>query len=303
MKDCIVRIDGIWLIDYENVKTLNAGDKLGEFTLTEIVNGVDSSNLGSLVLENATEFSVISSVIGTNYECSSWSNEQYPVIDLFGDTYVPLLVSNGSIWQSHVNKLANLVLDSNETHTLKPGEKIDLGHGYALEVMEIDIDSENVWLEFTKDGKYVADQNILVGTDSNNTWTVTLDNIQGENDIVVMKVHVKQLFVGTETSVIWIDGIWLIDYANARTLNIGDKLGEFTLEQIISGTDSSNKGSLAFKNTSVADDVSVNDDSSDADSSLSSSPERRLAKLTNEKTESPTSWYWNFWECIIMRIR
>ena len=258
--------------------------------------------------DNVSNGTSICNVVGTHYECSSWSNEQYPVIDLFGDTYVPLLASNGSICQSHVNKLANLVLDSNETHTLKPGEKIDLGHGYALEVMEIDIDSENVWLEFTKDGQCVADQNILVGTDSNNTWTVTLDNIQGENDIVVMKVHVKQLFVGTETSVIWIDGIWLIDYANARTLNVGDKLGEFTLEQIISGTDSSNQGSLAFKNTSVADDASVNDDSSDADSSdadssSSSSPERRLAKLTNEKTESPTSWYWNFWECIIMRIR
>lgn len=252
--------------------------------------------------DNVSNGTSICSVIGTNYECSSWSDEQYPAIDLFGDTYVPLLASNSSLWQSHVNKLANLVLDSNETHTLKPGEKIDFGHGYALEVMEIDIDSENVWLEFTKDGQRIADQNILVDTD-NNTWTVTLDNIQGEKDIVVMKVHVKQLFVGTETSVIWIDGIWLIDYANARTLKIGDKIGEFTLEQIISGTDSSNLGSLAFKNASVADDASVNDDSSDDNSSSSTSLERGLAKFTNKNTESPTSWYWNFWEYIIMRIR
>lgn len=118
-----------------------------------------------------------------------------------------------------------------------------------------------------------------------------------------MKVHVKQLFVGTETSVIWIDGIWLIDYANARTLKIGDKIGEFTLEQIISGTDSSNLGSLAFKNASVADDASVNDDSSDDNSSSSTSLERGLAKFTNKNTESTTSWHWNFWEYIIMRIR
>ena len=140
--------------------------------------------------DNVSNGTSICNVVGTHYECDSWSNEQYPVIDLFGDTYVPLLASNGSIWQSHVNKLANLVLDSNETHTLKLGEKVDLGEGYALEVKQINIDNLKVWLAFTRNGQYIADQNLSVSADGNKTWSLALDNVQGENNIVVMKVYV-----------------------------------------------------------------------------------------------------------------
>jgi hypothetical protein len=46
-----------------------------------------------------------------------------------------------------------------------------------------------------------------------------------------MKVHVKQLFVGVENCIVFIDGIWLIDYANARTSNIGDEFGESHLNK------------------------------------------------------------------------
>ncbi|WP_054864466.1 S-layer protein domain-containing protein [Methanosarcina barkeri] len=247
--DNIVQIEGIWLIDYANARTLNIGDEIGGFTLQQIINGTNSSNLGSLIFKNATKSPVSCNVVSTSYKCSSWSNERYPVIDLFGETNVPLLANNDSIWQSHVDKLARLMVDSNETYTLKNGEKFDFGNGYALKVRQIDIDSEKVWLEFTKDGQHIADQNLSVNTsDENKTWTVTLDNVQGENNIVVMKVHVKQLFVGVENCIVFIDGIWLIDYANARTLNIGDEIGGLTLQQIINGTNSSNLGSLIFKN-------------------------------------------------------
>ena len=235
----------------------------------------------------------VCNVVGINYECGSWSNEQYPVIDLFGDEYVPLLANHDDIREAHVNKLAGLVLDSNETYTLEKGEKLDLGRGYALEVRQItdNIDSGKVWLEFTRDRQYVADQNISVDSENNKTWTVVLDNVQGENDIVVMKVHVRQLFVGTEKSIVWINGIWLIDYANARTLNIGDEFGEFTLEEIISGVDESNPGSLVFKNVSVAD------------FSSSGTPGKEPGKSADKSTGPLTSWCRDLWKCITMKSK
>jgi S-layer protein (TIGR01567 family) len=314
--DNIVRIDGIWLIEYANAITLNAGDKVGEFTLKEIINGTGISNPGSLVFENTTgdtagnienytvssagnttESSVTCNVVAAGYACDHWSDEQYPVLDLFGSRYVPLFTPDGDIWDSHINKLASLVLDSNETHTLKPGETLDLGNGYALEVREIDVDSEKVWLEFTKDGQCVADQNIPVDADGNSTWTVALDNVQGENDIVVMKVNIKQVFVGTETSVIWVDGVWLIDYANSRTLNLGDKLGEFTLEEIINGVDISNPGSLIFKNTTFDDDLQS------YNLSGSVSNEKGRIKVAGESEGSFNPLCWNFWRFISIKSR
>jgi S-layer protein (TIGR01567 family) len=246
--DSIVQIDGIWLIDYANARTLKIGDKIGNFTLEKIVSGVNKSNLGSLVFEKAPATDYICNVVGTNYKCSSWSNEQYPLINLFGEKNIPLIADHENIWNAQVNKFARLVLDSNKDYTLKTNEKLNLCRGYALKIKQIDTDSEKVWLELTKDGKHVADQNVSTNPNSNKTWNVVLDNVQGENNIVVMKVHVNNIFVGTEINVVRIDGIWLIDYANAKTLKIGDKIGKFTLEKIVSGTNSSNLGSLVFEN-------------------------------------------------------
>jgi len=288
----IVRIDGIWLIDYANAKTLNIGDKLGEFTLKEITSGVDKSNLRYLVFKNnMNNSSVICNIVGINYKCGSWSNDQYPLISLFEERYVPLFANNSSVWKSNIDKLAKLVLDSNETYTLELNEELDLGRGYALEAKKIDIDNETVWLELTRDGQYVADKNILVNTDEGNkTWNIILNNVQSENNIVAMKVHVKQLFVGTEKCIVWIDGIWLIDYSNARTLNIGDKFGEFALTEIVNGANSSNLGSLVFEKTSVVD---------------FSSPiksEKKLPELTNKSTGSIISWFFDYWRSIMMKI-
>jgi len=261
------------------------------------------------VADNVSNGTTTCNVVGTNYELDSWSNEQYPVIDLFEEKYVPLFSRDDDIWDAHVNKLASLILDSNETHTLKPGENVDLGNGYTLDVREIDIEGENVWLELTRSGQHVANKTVSIDTDDNKTWTVILDDVQGESNVVVMKVHVKQLFVGAESSIVWIDGIWLIDYANARTLNIGDKLGEFTLKEIINGVDESNLGSLVFENasssdnTSVADHASLDDDALISDSPASPSPEKGQVKFTDKNAGSPTSWYWNFLKYVTIKSK
>ncbi|MDW5548702.1 S-layer protein domain-containing protein [Methanosarcina sp.] len=290
----IVRIDGVWLIDYANARTLNIGDKLGDFTLKEITSGIDKSNLRGLVFKNdMNNSSVTCNIVGTNYKCSTWSNEQYPLIRLFEENYVPLFANNSSIWQSNIDKLAKLVLDSNETYTLEPKEKLDLGHGYALEAKKIDIVNETVLLELTRDGQHVAEKNISISTEDNKTWNIVKDNIQGENDTVVMKVHVKQSFVGTEKSIVWIDGIWLIDYANARTLNIGDKLEGFTLEKIIGGVDEADPGSLIFESVPA----------SASNCSAPSDSEKVPAKFTNKSMESSILWCKEFWGYISMKSK
>lgn len=57
------------------------------------------------------------------------------------------------------------------------------------------------------------------------------DDIQGEDNIPVLKVYVSKVYQDGKDSIVQIDGIWLIDYANARTLKIGDEIGESTLEK------------------------------------------------------------------------
>ena len=144
--------------------------------------------------------------------------DQYPVIGFFAEEYIPLNADKA-------DKLAKLVLDSDDKYTIRTGETLDLGEGYTIEAKQVDVDGEKVWLEFSKDGEYVDDEIISVGT-GDNTWTVELDDIQGEDDVVVLKVHVNQVFQGAVDSIAQIEGLWLIDYANAMKIESDDEFGE-----------------------------------------------------------------------------
>jgi len=106
-----------------------------------------------------------------------WGN--YSVLGFFADKYIPLKPNDAS-------KLAKLVLDTDTKYTLKTGQSLDLGGGYTLQAKQVDVDGKKVWLEFEKDGQYVDDQ--IVSTDSGKgTWTCKVDDVQGEDDVPVLK--------------------------------------------------------------------------------------------------------------------
>ena len=53
----------------------------------------------------------------------------------------------------------------------------------------------------------------------------SLTRSQGEDDVHVLKVHVNQVFQGAVDSIAQIDGLWLIDYANAIKISTSDEFG------------------------------------------------------------------------------
>ena len=55
---------------------------------------------------------------------------------------------------------------------------------------------------------------------------VELDDIQDEDDVAVLKVHVNQVFQGAVDSIAQIEGLWLIDYANAMKIESDDEFGK-----------------------------------------------------------------------------
>ena len=153
----------------------------------------------------------------TNYKFEDWG--QYPVIGFFAEEYIPLNPDKA-------DKLTKLVLDSDDEYNIRIGELLDLGEGYAIEARQVDVDGKKVWLEFTRDGEFVDDEIISVVDNGTNTWEVELDGIQGENSVVVLRVHVNQVFQDATGSIAQIQGIWLIDYANAMTIESDDEFGK-----------------------------------------------------------------------------
>ena len=142
-------------------------------------------------------------VLSTTYGCPKWSNEQYPYILLFGGKYVPLFsIDDDKIWHAKTNKLATRVLDANDKYTIRTGETLDLGQGYTLEAKQVDVEGKKVWFQFNKDGLYIDDEILSVNDGGDyNTWNVILDGIQDEDNIIVFRVRINQLFWGA------VDGI------------------------------------------------------------------------------------------------
>ncbi len=221
-------IDGLWLIDYAN--SINIPDELDKLN--------NASVDGKVISENDLKYNTTIKTADYNYSDSAEGWDEYPVIYLFGEKYVPLKPTDAS-------KLANLVLDSNETYTINTGDLINLGQGYTLKVKRVDIDGEKVWFEFDKDGQYVDDGIVSIYYELYNTWTVELDGIQGENDIDVLKVHVKYFPQGSINGVVKINGLWLIDYANAVDIYSSNEFGKLN-DVSINGSTLSISNKYAF---------------------------------------------------------
>ena len=181
-------------------------------TETLSVTGLNGGNVipdGGLVYQTTIQ--------NVDFDYEDWG--QYPVLGFFAEKYIPLKPNSA-------DKLAKLILDSDDRYTIRTGETLDLGEGYALEAKQVDVEGEKVWLEFTKDGEFVDDEIISVTDPDRSTWEVELDDIEDEDDVVVLKVHVNQVFQGAVDSIAQIEGLWLIDYANAMTIESDDEFGE-----------------------------------------------------------------------------
>ena len=171
-----------------------------------------AGNSGNVIGEHGLVYQTTIQPVAFKY--AAWGN--YSVLRLFEDRFVPLKSSDAS-------KLTKLVVDSNDKFAIKIGESKDLGQNYSLIAKQVNIDGKKVWLELDKDGQHVADQIItLNGVDQ--TWTYKL-SVLGLDDVPVLKVHINQVFQGTADTIVQIDGLWLIDYVNAMTINV-DEFGK-----------------------------------------------------------------------------
>ena len=186
-----------------------------------------------------------------NYAYDKWSTvsgHQFDITGLFGEKYVPLMKADvdGDYVSSNLSKIAPLVIDDDEKYLLKTGSTLELGEGYTLIVDQIDVDGNKALIGFYKDGREINRSIITTGTGESGNW-ILRNTVLGESNTQVLRVHVSSVFQGTQDSLVEIDGLWVMDYQNARELKSGDKFG--LLEY---------KGNGIF----TADDIVLSDDES-----------------------------------------
>jgi len=149
----------------------------------------------------------------------------------FGEKYVPFNIINahGTSTGMKADKMAQLVIDDSTKHTLKTGATLELGSGYTIVVDQIDVDGNKAYLKFFSDGKEVNSS--IVNTKDNSDW-IFRDKVLGESNVQILRIHVKDVFQGTQDSLVEIDGVWLMDYANASQIKVDDKVGVFKFKGV-----------------------------------------------------------------------
>ncbi|RQD85866.1 S-layer protein, partial [Methanosalsum natronophilum] len=155
--------------------------------------------------------------------------EHYAIIGFLAEEYVPVFTDGPLVDDKSqldgiaVDKLSKLLMDTDDKWTLRVGQSLELEEGYSLVPKQIDVDGKKVWLELNKDGEYLDDKIIDVGS-ADTTWLYD-QTVLGEDDIITLAINIEQVFQGTVDSLVVIEGIWQIS-DDGIDIDTDDKFGK-----------------------------------------------------------------------------
>lgn len=221
----------------------------------DIDNGLSSEMLNITVINDRTipEGNLIykTTKIPVNFSYSDDKNR--PVIenmmsyDLVGWQAEKWVALNGK-----ANKLVKLITEFKgyDKVTLTSGGTLTLGNGYVLKINSVDAHASprQAWVAVMKDGK-VLDDAILRQDEIYNLQK----DVGGERNALVLSAYISSIFSGTESEMIQLKYIWLIDESTFTEVKSGSNYGIF--DASISGNTITlkNDGVISLSKDSIVD--------------------------------------------------
>ncbi|WP_406661182.1 S-layer protein domain-containing protein [Methanolobus sp. ZRKC3] len=125
-------------------------------------------------------------------------------------------------------QLSKVLIDNDRRTSMFSGSALVLEEGYRLRVVEVDLDGSSVLVSLDKNGKEV-DTTVV----SDNDDYVYEKDIGSTDDVPMIVVHFRDIFRGTETNAVFIEGIFQIseDYVEIES---NDKFGEMEVSSFSS---------------------------------------------------------------------
>ncbi|SFM68305.1 S-layer protein domain-containing protein [Methanolobus profundi] len=192
-----------------------------------------------------------SSIVQIGYEAdfasddSSIYSDTYPVIGLFGKDYV-------ATDDDDAGELVPLLLDTGDKYTLRTDSVLELPDGYELTAKQIDVEGDKVLMEFSKDGELIENE-ILDVTSGEVTWDYARD-VGNQDDVIVFRVLITDIFQGQVDDLVVIEGLWLLDFEDILEVEPSDEFGELEVDSVSDTIVMYNQRSLAL---SMGDTVDI----------------------------------------------
>jgi S-layer protein (TIGR01567 family) len=159
----------------------------------------------------------------TEFEYEDWGS--YQVIGFMAERYFAGYTENSSFVNDDISviaegQLSKILIDSDDRRSLYTGSTLILEEGYSLNIVEVDVNGDIVWVQLEKDGDVVDD-----GFLSSNRDYVYETELGDAEDVPLIAVHLAQIFRGTETNAVFVEGIFQISDEYVQIEN-EDRFGE-----------------------------------------------------------------------------
>lgn len=142
-------------------------------------------------------------------------------------------------------ELRKVLMDDDESYTVRSGATFPLKEGYELRIKEVDLDGNKVYLSISKDGDEVDSKVIEPGSTVSSS-TFTYDDEIGSEDVPIIAVHVQSVFRGKEEDLATIEGIFQVS-DDPRSVEEGETYGKMEIDSISDGgIEMNNDGSFSL---------------------------------------------------------
>ncbi|KKG16825.1 hypothetical protein EO98_01985 [Methanosarcina sp. 2.H.T.1A.6] len=200
---------------------LDTGVSSEEMTIKDIGRNIKDGNIEYITRPTKTEF-----------EYGKWGS--YQVIGFMAEKYFAgYSKTNSSVINDDVSPisdgiLAKILIDSDDKKSAYTGESIALEDGYSLNIVEVNVKGDSVWVQLEKDGDVVDDA--FISSEQDYVYETELGEAE---DVPIIIAHFGTVFLGGETSAVFIQGLFQIS-DNYVELTKGDSYGEMEVTSLSS---------------------------------------------------------------------
>jgi S-layer protein (TIGR01567 family) len=200
---------------------LDSGVSSEEMTITDIGRSIDSGNIEYVTRPTNTKF-----------EHDKWGS--YQVIGFMAEKYFAgYSKENSTVIGDDVSLisdgiLAKILTDNDDKKSANAGQSLALEEGYSLNIKEVDVNGNSVWVQLEKDGK-VVDETFV---SSNQDYVYKID-LGKATDVPLIIVHFGTVFSGTETSAVFVQGVFQVSDDFVEIKN-GDSFEKMEVKSISS---------------------------------------------------------------------
>ncbi|MDA0524072.1 S-layer protein domain-containing protein [Methanococcoides alaskense] len=198
---------------------------LGSETMTIHLDSDSDRNIGDGDLEYET------TPVETDFEYDDWGS--YEVIGFMAEKYFAGYTSDSDISDESISlmskgHLAKVLIDTDDKQSVYGGAGLVLEEGYVLNIVELDVNGDRVFVSLSKDGDEVDE--LVVSSGNPYVYEKDLGDV---DDVPIIAVNFAEIFSGTETSAVFIEGIFQIS-DEYEDINRGDEYGSMEVKTISS---------------------------------------------------------------------